>query len=62
MTNATRIGPLRRGAQHFPACNDGPCQQGRRYCPHPMACQVPEPDTRSLLRRALHWLLYGGRP
>lgn len=28
----------------FPACRNGLCGQGRRICPTPQACQVPEPE------------------
>ena len=28
----------------FPACNDGPCRQGRGICPSPEACMVPEAE------------------
>ena len=28
----------------YPACADGPCKQGRKVCPSPEACQLPERD------------------
>jgi hypothetical protein len=40
-----------------PACTAGACQQGRKPCPCPDACQQPEPEqpTRDALR---FWSVY----
>jgi hypothetical protein len=35
-------------AHRYSTCKDGPCQQGRKPCPTPDACQMPErPSPRS---------------
>ena len=35
-------------AHRYSTCKDGPCQQGRKPCPTPDACQMPErPSSRS---------------
>lgn len=33
----------RQAALKLAACT-GPCEQGRRLCPTPDACRIPEPD------------------
>lgn len=34
-------------AHRFSACKSGPCEQGRKLCPSPEACQCSEPDNRA---------------
>lgn len=34
------------------------CNQGRRACQCPEACQLPEPDEQSRRLRAIFWRLY----
>ena len=38
----------------IPICSGG-CESGRRACPTPQACQIPESEALEYLR----WLLYG---
>lgn len=41
----------------FPACRANLCEQGRRICPTPQACQVPEADAApALTAELLPWL------
>lgn len=40
----TQFAPDTQPSVHWAACNDGPCQQGRRLCPTPMACQRPQDE------------------
>lgn len=34
--------------EDYQACKSGPCRQGRRICPFPEACQLPEPKYSGL--------------
>ena len=36
-------------AEHYPACVSGPCDQGRKPCPSPVACRRPESTADQVL-------------
>lgn len=44
---------------HYPACQGGPCKQGRGICPTPIECQVPEYEEPVPRSRAGTWIVIG---
>lgn len=45
------------GSCSYSACRSGPCKQGRRICPSPEACQLPEKKYSAT--RDFVWIVVG---
>jgi hypothetical protein len=42
----------------YPACKGGPCKQGRRICPTPEACRIPEAEIADRSWRWAHRIVF----